>query len=172
MEHIIYNNAFRNYFDDKDVQQTIFDKIKDNMRKHNLKSKDMKKYIEYGWLYEIKDVETRYEGFKLNFRNGLELLANLTNYAQDYEMASEVAHSSPLLIYSNKEFFKSISIVRNYESFLRLEEIFYNKLKTYKNVEYLAYEKMRNLYVELCHNILNKEISLLQNLINNKLNSN
>lgn len=168
-EHIIYNNALRNDFEDKDIQQQIFDNLKLNMKNHNLKSKDMKKYIEYGWLYSINDVEKNFEGFKLNFRNGLELVAGLSSYSQDYEMSSEVAHSSPLLIYSNKDFFKSISIVRSYESFLRLEELFYNKLKTYENIEYKSYEKMRNLYIDLSKKILNKEISLLQKIITNKL---
>lgn len=170
LQHIVYNNALRNDFDDKEVQEAVFNNLKENMKKHNLKSKDMKKYIEYGWLYSIENIEKEYPEFKLNFRNGLELVASLSSYAQDYEMSSEVAHSSPLLIYSNKEFFKSISIVRSYESFLRLEEMFFAKLKTY-DIEISAYEKMRNLYIELCNKILNKEISSLQRLINKTLDN-
>lgn len=164
LQHIVYNNAFRDEFEDKVAQQAIIDDLKVHMKQHDLKSKDMKKYIEYGWLYAIKDIEKK-EGFKLNFRNGLELAASLTSYSQDYEMSSEVAHSSPLLIYSNKNFFKNITIVRSYESFLRLEEIFYNVLSSYQNVDSTSYKKMRNLYLGFVKNILNKEISSLKNLI-------
>ena len=165
LQHIVYNNAFRDEFEDKVAQQAIIDDLKAHMKQHDLKSKDMKKYIEYGWLYAVKDIEKK-EGFKLNFRNGLELAASLETYSQDYEMSSEVAHSSPLLIYSNKQFFKNITVVRTYESFLRLEEIFFNLLKSYQNVNYSSYEKMRNLYLGFVKNILNKEISYLKKLIN------
>ena len=101
LQHMVYNNAFRDEFEDKVAQQAIIDDLKTHMKEHDLKSKDMKKYIEYGWLYAVKDIEKK-EGFKLNFRNGLELAASLESYSQDYEMSSEVAHSSPLLIYSLK----------------------------------------------------------------------
>ena len=156
LQHMVYNNAFRDEFEDKVAQQAIID---------DLKSKDMKKYIEYGWLYAVKDIEKK-EGFKLNFRNGLELAASLDSYSQDYEMSSEVAHSSPLLIYSNKIFFKNVTILRSYESFLRLEEIFYSYLKSYKNIDSSSYEKMRNRYLGMVKNVLNSEISSLKNLIN------
>lgn len=165
LQHMVYNNAFRDEFEDKVAQQAIIDDLKAHMKEHDLKSKDMKKYIEYGWLYAVKDIEKK-EGFKLNFRNGLELAASLDSYSQDYEMSSEVAHSSPLLIYSNKIFFKNVTILRSYESFLRLEEIFYSYLKSYKNIDSSSYEKMRNRYLGMVKNVLNSEISSLKNLIN------
>ena len=165
LQHMVYNNAFRDEFEDKVAQQAIIDDLKVHMKEHDLKSKDMKKYIEYGWLYAVKDIEKK-EGFKLNFRNGLELAASLDSYSQDYEMSSEVAHSSPLLIYSNKIFFKNVTILRSYESFLRLEEIFYSYLKSYKNIDSSSYEKMRNRYLGMVKNVLNSEISSLKNLIN------
>ncbi len=165
LQHMVYNNAFRDEFEDKVAQQAIIDDLKTHMKEHDLKSKDMKKYIEYGWLYAVKDIEKK-EGFKLNFRNGLELAASLESYSQDYEMSSEVAHSSPLLIYSNKIFFKNVTILRSYESFLRLEEIFYSYLKSYKNIDSSSYEKMRKRYLGMVKNVLNSEISSLKNLIN------
>lgn len=167
-KHIVYNNAFRDYFDDKDAQQAVIDDLKVNMKSHQLKSKDMKKYIEYGWLYSIDGIEDRIANFKLNFRNGLEAVAGLSAYSHDYEMSSEVAHSSPLLIYSNKIFFKSVAIVRNYESFLRLEDLFYSMLISHPDVDSSSYEKMRNLYLPFCQKVLNKEISTLQSNYNKK----
>lgn len=165
LRHIVYNNAFRDEFEDKEEQQKTIDELKFHMKEHGLKSKDMKKYIEYGWLYSIRDVEKNVENFKLNFRNGLEAVAGLERYSQDYEMSSEVAHSSPLLIYSNKPFFKSITIVRSYESFLRLEEIFYSVLLSYENVDKAPYENMRKLYLEFSKTILNREIFALNQLV-------
>ena len=170
LQHIVYNNAFRDDFEDKDLQQSLIDDLKNKMKEKNYKSKDMKKYIEYGWLYAIKDVD-KIENFKLNFRNGLEVVAGLDSYSYDYEMSSEVAHSSPLLIYSNKQFYKSITIVRMYESFFRLEKIFFELLKN-SNVDYASYEKMRNLYLEFSKKILNREISLLQSLITKRKDNN
>ena len=53
----------------------------------------MKKYIEYGWLYAIKDVD-KIENFKLNFRNGLEVVAGLDSYSYDYEMSLRINYGN------------------------------------------------------------------------------
>lgn len=164
--HMYYNSAFRDEFTDKDEQQRAIDELKMHMKEHNLKSKDMKKYIEYGWLYSIEDIEVKIPTFKLNFRNGLEMAAGLGEYSTDYEMSSEVAHSSPLLVYSNKSFFCAITIVRCYESFLRLEKLFFEVLKEYKEIDSSSYESMRNLYLEFSKNILIKETNELNHILN------
>ena len=83
-------------------------------------------------------------------------------------MSSEVAHSSPLLIYSNKNFFKGITVVRSYESFLRLEEIFYNYLKTHEKVDSQGYETMRITYNQFARRILMIENKLFVDSIVNK----
>lgn len=163
LRHIVYNSAFRDMFDDKEEQQKAIDELKMHMKAKNLKSKDMKKYIEYGWLYSIKSVEESTD-FKLNFRAGLEKVAGLSMYSDDYEMSSEVAHSSPLLIYSNKKFFKSLTVVRIYESFLRLENIFYENLKLIQDPNLKIYENMRNSYIPSAIQILNREITELNQL--------
>ena len=167
IRHIVYNNAFREEFDDKEAQQSTIDDLKVNMKAKGFKSKDMKKFIEYGWLYAIPNVEENYPMMKLNFRNGLELVAGLERYSHDYEMSSEIAHSSPILIYSNKTFFKSITIVRSYETFLRLEEIFYDYLKAHDKVDVKPYENVRNTYNQFIRRILNIETKLFHELINN-----
>ena len=80
---------------------TIYE-IKEGMKDNDLKSKDMKRFIEYGWLSAIPDVKLgRIPDFKFNFRDGVERCANLRQYSKVYEMSSEIAHSSPLLIYSS-----------------------------------------------------------------------
>ena len=57
------------------------------MKEHNLKSKDMKKYIEYGYLFGVPNI-TLNEDFKLNFRDGVERVAGLSQYSKMYETAS------------------------------------------------------------------------------------
>ena len=158
LEHLVFLNAFKDEFEDKDEQQKAIDELKVRMKSRGYKSKDMKKFIENGWLYAIKDIDEKYPELKLNFRNGIETVAGLNMYAKDYEMSSEVAHSSPLLIYSNKRYFKSLTIVRSYESFIRLEDLFFKYLQTFNDIERESYEKMRNVYLSYIKRILSREV--------------
>ncbi len=158
LKHMEYSMAFRKQFD-KVKTDSIFEEIKENMRSHNLKSKDMKKYIEYGWMFALPNfVEPEY---KLNFRDGLEKLANLSSYSKTYEMSSEIAHGSPLLIYSRKNYFQLITLINLYESLIRLDDIFH---KIYiKSVDKELCERfieMREIYYPI----------LAANLVNLKLN--
>ncbi len=123
LRHVKYALAYRKQI--KSVEQTdkIFEEIKENMKKHELKSKDMKKYIEYGYLFSIPNIKLN-EDFKLNFRDGVEKLAGLERYSKIYEMSSEISHSSPLLLFSNKEYYYLMTVSNLYESFFRLEAIF------------------------------------------------
>ena len=121
--HMNYGMAFRNLMEDKDKQTEIFMHMKEEMKQYNLKSKDIKKYIEYGWLYAIDEVKNNPD-FKLNFRDGLEKVAGLENYNSRYDMSSEIIHSTPMLIYSNREYFHFVTILSLYESFFRLEKVF------------------------------------------------
>ena len=146
--HIKYNEAFRNELEDKEEQERLIQEIKEKLKKHNLKVKDLKKYIEYGWMYEIKDQEKNFPDFKLNFRKGLEYVADFSSYSNLYEMSSEIAHSSPLLIYSKKDFFRDVTILSVYGTFLRLEEIFFNLLKNQEDVDISSYESMRKQHIE------------------------
>lgn len=122
-KHIRYMMAFRGIIPNKEEVDEIFVQIKDEMKKLDLKSKDMKKFIEYGWLISIPDYNAD-PLFKFNFRDGVEKLAGLASYSKSYEMASEIAHSSPILIYSKDSFFYKITLLNLYESFFRIENIF------------------------------------------------
>lgn len=157
LRHIEYNKAFRDEIEDKAVQQSLFDELKGYMKSHGLKSKDMKKFIEYGWIYSIKDIDINFPGYKLNFRNGLEYIAGLNDYSSLYEMSSEIAHSSPILIYSNKHYFLEITIICIYETFLRLEEIFYQLVIKQDDTNSASYLKMRSIYLTTLEKMLEKE---------------
>lgn len=58
VKHIIYDNAFRGSIPSKEKTDEIFEALKTDMKSHGLKSKDMKKFIEYGWLYQTPEYLT------------------------------------------------------------------------------------------------------------------
>ena len=145
LKHMNFGLAFNNAIADKAKQDEIFYSMKDEMREYGLKSKDIRKYIEYGWLYQIVDKED--ETFKLNFRDGLEKLAGLSQYAKRYEISSEIIHSTPLLIYSNKEYFYYMTLLSLYESFFRLEKVFVSLFSKRVSPEQMKqYAEMRKVY--------------------------
>jgi hypothetical protein len=146
LKHMKYGMAFRGALATKEETDATFIEIKEGMRQVDLKSKDMKRFIEYGWLLGVPNV-MQMEGFKFNFRDGVERVAGLNNYSKVYEMSSEIAHSSPLLIYSRKNYFYLITILNLYESFFRIEKIFSSLyMSTVVKEEQERYVKLRNLY--------------------------
>ena len=146
-KHIEYSLAYRGQIKDKDRIDNLFVEIKDSMKAYSLKSKDTKKFIEYGYLFAIPNIQLNVD-FKLNFRDGIEKIAGLENYSSTYELSSEVAHSSPLLIFSNKEYYFNITMLNLYESFLRLESVFYNFYCDLSNDDEIkAYQNMREIYL-------------------------
>jgi len=146
LKHLKYALAFRGALGSKEETDKTFEEIKVGMRAVDLKSKDMKRYIEYGWLLGVPNV-MQMEGFKFNFRDGVERCAGLRDYSKVYEMSSEIAHSSPLLIYSRKNYFYLITMLNLYESFFRLEKIFSTiYLSTVPESDQKQYVSMRKLY--------------------------
>ena len=146
LRHIRYGIAFRGGIPSKEETDEIFLDIKNRMHEVGLKSKDMKRFIEYGWLLGVPNV-MEIENFKFNFRDGVEKVAGLSQYSKIYEMSSEIAHSSPLLIYSRKNYFFSITILNLIESFLRLEKYFTSLYMATAGEEIKqSYARMRSLY--------------------------
>lgn len=146
LKHMNYAVCFRGGMPTKEDTDRVFFQIKEEMKAHDLKSKDMKRFIEYGWLYAIPEIEQE-EGFKLNFRDGVERAAKLRDYSKVYEMSSEIAHSSPLLIYSRKDYFYLITLLNLYESFFRIEKVFSTLyISTVSKIEQESYLKMQKLY--------------------------
>ena len=163
LKHMNYGLAFNNAIQDKAKQDEIFYAMKDEMRGYELKSKDIRKYIEYGWLYSI--VEKNDETFKLNFRDGLEKLAGLSQYAKRYEISSEIIHSTPLLIYSNKEYFYYMTLLSLYESFFRLEKVFVSLFsKRVSEDQMRQYGEMRKVYYSQLVVIHKRELEYFKSL--------
>ena len=154
IKHIEYARYYRSDNGDKEKQDQLFREIKESMKEVGLKSKDMKKFVEYGYLYSIKNINQEFPEFKPNFRKGVELVAGLSEYSATYELSSEIAHSSPLLIYSNRLYFRSLCLINIYDTFFRLEKILYEFLKLRDDIDSGNYFKMREDYlVELKKNI-------------------
>lgn len=154
LEHLRYAIAYRSGLKTKEETDAIFEKIKAEMKDLDLKSKDMKKFIEYGWLSKIPNYNES-PNFKFNFRDGVEQLAGLSNYSHTYEMASEIAHSSPLLIYSRQDYYFHLVLLLLYESFFRLEKNFTDiylkritedETKRYMNMKAIYYNGLISLY--------------------------
>ena len=152
-KHIRYAFAYRGEIPSKEETDKVFADIKNEMKEHGLKSKDMKKFIEYGYLYKVKNLD-QLENFKLNFRDGVENAAGLKEYSKTYEYASEIAHSSPLLLYSKKTYYFGQTIINLYESFFRLEQIFSMYYKsTVPDELFRKYEDLKKLYLTQLHSI-------------------
>ena len=167
LKHMSFGLAFNNAIKNKEKQDKIFYEMKEEMRGYGLKSKDIRKYIEYGWLYSIVPAEEQ-EAFKLNFRDGLEKLAGLSNYAKRYEISSEIIHSTPLLIYSNKEYFFYMTLLSLYESFFRLEKVFVSLFaKRVSKEQMMQYQEMRRVYYSQLVVIHKKEIEEFKRISQN-----
>lgn len=132
VRHIAYNNAYRNqeHFTKEELDQTFLE-IKDEMKDHGLKSKDMKKFIEYGWLYAHPEYDSSNVAFKLNFRDGVERLSGLSRYSKVYEGASEIAHSSSAFFYVNDAFCRDLSEAMVYQTYARIVSLFLEYMKVY-----------------------------------------
>ena len=166
LRHMNFGLAFNDTIPDKAQQDKIFYEMKEEMRGYGLKSKDIRKYIEYGWLYLIADKDD--VNFKLNFRDGLEKLAGLEMYAKRYEISSEIIHSTPLLIYSNKEYFYYMTLLSLYESFFHLEKVFVSLFSKRVSPEQMKqYEEMRKIYYSQLVIIHKRELQAFRNIQNN-----
>ena len=172
LKHMNYGLAFSNAMQNKELQDKTFHEMKEEMKTYDLKSKDIRKYIEYGWLYPIVKKEDL-PNFKLNFRDGLEKLAGLEAYAKRYEISSEIIHSTPLLIYSNKEYFYYTTLLSLYESFFRLEKVFVSLFSKRVSPEQMAqYLQMQKIYYSQLVIIHKKELDRFKKIQQSRIEKN
>lgn len=162
VKHLKYGVAFRGGIKDKEQDDKIFAELKEEMRALDLKSKDMKKYIEYGWLTAVQNYNEDKQ-FKFNFRDGVERLAGLSSYSKLYEMASEISHSSPILIYSRDEYYLRLTVLTLYECFFRYEKIFSDVyLNVVSSEEQERYRQMKKTYYSILFYIYDQEKTRFQ----------
>ena len=157
LRHLEYGLIFKKGHSDNEEENAKFNQMKEEMKNYSLKSKDIKKYIEYGWLYALKEVQED-ESFKLNFRDGLEKHAGLSMYNDRYESSSEIIHSTPMLIYSSKEYYYYITLLSLYESFFRLEKVFMTLFSERVSPEVMRkYIELKQVYYSQLVNIHKRE---------------
>lgn len=141
VKHINYSRVFRNNDNDvfpKEYVDSIFEQIKGERKKYNLKSKDRKKYIDYGWIYSLDQYDPNDKKIRLNFRFGVEYLAGLIDHSDRYEVASERDHASAsFFFYSNDETCRKLALRNFYDSRNRIIDLYrkYRKLYFDRNPE-------------------------------------
>lgn len=168
VKHMQYSIIYKQGDNGTELNNKIFSQLKEEMRAHGLKSKDTKKFIEYGWLLSIPDVE-KIDNFKLNFRDGVETLAGLHDYSEIYMTSSEILHGTPMLVYSNKSYFHLLTLINLYESFFRIERVFeslfFPKITPEARNKYL---QMKKLYSQHLISIHKRELASFKNLTEKK----
>ncbi len=145
-KHIIYNASFNGLLP-KEETDANFLQLKAELKEKGLKSKDMRRYIEYGWITNHPNFNL--STHKYNFRDGVEALAGLEEYRETYQVASEVSHSSPVMLFTRRSYFLKLALINLYKSFILIENLFAN-LYISKIDELLKdlYNSIRKLYLE------------------------
>ena len=148
LRHMDYSLAYRKFYYTKEQIDAIFVEIKDQMETLGLKSKDMKRFIEYGWIKDLPDFGKVDPDYRFNFREGIERAAKLEDEHLWFELASELAHSSPLLIYSNKSYFRNITMHNIYATSLRIIDLYQRVYRKYRSPEDVTrFESLMQHYV-------------------------
>lgn len=135
VRHIAYSNMYYtpSMFPDQERDAVFENEIKKEMTEHGLKSKDMKKFLEYGWLYDCKEFDMeKHPKFKLNFNDGVDELSGLRDrYNEFYRGTSEIAHSSSIFFYANEKGIKDVALMLTYESATRIFGLFMQFMDAY-----------------------------------------
>lgn len=157
-QHIIYNASFNRILPKEETDEN-FVKLKAEMKERGLKSKDMRRFIEYGWISYHPDFDPTVH--KYNFRDGVESLAKLTESRETYQIASEVAHSSPIMLFTNRRYFLKLTLIHLYRSFILIENLFANSyVARSDDVEKNLYLTIRNLYLEDINFVYNRILNI------------
>lgn len=135
VKHINYSMVFRNNDNEvfpKEYVDQVFEQIKAERKTYNLKSKDRKKYIDYGWIYSLDQYDPNDNKIRLNFRFGVEYLAGLIDHSDRYEVASERDHASAsFFFYSNDETCRKLALLNFYDSMNRIIALYRKYRKVY-----------------------------------------
>lgn len=161
IDHIYFSNAygFKENFTKSQLDET-FAELKERMAKYDLKSKDMKRFIDYGWLYECPNYDKEDKLFKLNFRDGVERLAGFRTEIVDevYAYTSEITHSSAIFYYINDEICKSLGLTYTYDVTIDIIKLYVSYMSNYFQHNKDQYQKVMDDLSDLeeIHTQLNK----------------
>lgn len=157
-QHIIYNAAFNKLLAKEEADE-VFVLLKKDLKDRGLKSKDMRRFIEYGWISYHEDFDPNIH--KFNFRDGVETLAKLTDSRETYQVASEVAHSSPIMLFTNRRYFLKLTLIHLYRSFILIENLFANNYISRSDpMEKELYLAIRKFYLEDINFVYNQTLEI------------
>ena len=167
--HLKYGEYNRGEIKDEKEVEFILQSMEKDMQALEVKKANKEKFINYGWIHWAFK---RYndEEVKMNFLGGLQKVADLTEYKKYYEIASDVTHSTPLLVYANKTKLTTTTLKITYELFFKLETMFINWIaddlklnpSTHKFVfDYLVFKKIYKPKVELIYQLINARYALI-----------
>ncbi len=126
--HLEYGAYHRGEINNLKDQERIAQQLQKDMEILQVKKSNKEKFINYGWLHwAAKSINE--EEVKFNFLGGLQKLAQLTSYRKWYEIASDVTHSTPLLVYAKKNYLYHSTLCITYESFFRVETLFFQYIQ-------------------------------------------
>ncbi len=130
--HLSYNNYLQNQqnFTPEFLDQK-FALIKEQMKEHALVAKDMKKFIEYGWIYSAPNYDPNDHQFRLNFLDGVERLSGLSAYRRIYQGSSEITHSSSMFFYVNNDFCRQLALTLVYSCLVDISNLYLTYMKAY-----------------------------------------
>ncbi len=152
--HILYNAAFYRLLPEEKCDE-VFAEIKTKMKQLNLKSKDTRRYIEYGWISAHPSFD--FNLHKFNFRDGVQRLAGFIEARDVYQKASEASHSSPLLLFIDQKAFSHLALKELYTSFGTIEAHFaalYEKMSD--KIEFSYYQEVRQVYLKDINFVINR----------------
>ena len=161
--HLTYGAYNRGEVKDENEIKKIQMQMEQDMIALEVKKANKEKFINYGWIHwafkRYKDEEV-----KMNFLGGLQKVADLTAYKKYYEIASDVTHSTPLLVYANKTNLTTTTLKITYEQFFIMETMFvnwcrndlhYSPTEDKPLYEYLMFKKIYKPKVEIIYQIIN-----------------
>ena len=162
--HLTYGSYNRGEIKDEKEIELIQSSIEKDMLALEVKKANKEKFINYGWIHWAFK---RYndEEVKMNFLGGLQKVADLTSYKKYYEIASDVTHSTPLLVYANKTKLTTTTLKITYESFFIIETMFVNYLKDDINMDieskpfkdYMMFKKAYKTKLEIIFQMINRK---------------
>lgn len=163
--HLTYGAYNRGEIKDPNEIEKIIASMEKDMQTLEVKKANKEKFINYGWLHWVCK---RYndEEVKMNFLGGLQKVADLTKYKKYYEIASDVTHSTPLLVYANKSKLTTTTLKITYELFFVIETMLVNWCTNDLGLspqsckplyDYLVFKKTYKPKVEIIYQIINQK---------------
>ena len=163
--HLTYGSYNRGEIKDPKEIEKIQESMERDMQALEVKKANKEKFINYGWIHWAFK---RYndEEVKMNFLGGLQKVADLTAYKKYYEIASDVTHSTPLLVYANKTNLTTTTLKITYELFFIIETMFVNWLS--KDMKYNPNDNKAFYYYLVFKKLYKSKVEIIYQIINNR----